>query len=319
MTVRVGLPVPDVDFDYYQRGEGDVRRSSLSSYRGRWLVLFFYPRDFSFICPTEIAEFARLADEFARLDAEVVGASTDSYFTHKAWFETDDRLAGVNYPVIADTALRMSKAFDVLLDDGATLRGTFIVDPDGQLRHMTVNEHDVGRNVEEMLRVVQALQTGELCPVSWRPGQATLNIFDEHFASAFPRLSPKGLADATSRSRAVSFTAGQTIVEQGAAADCMYVVRSGEVEVLRRRPDGRQRVIATLGAGDHFGEIGLIKELRRTASVRARTGVELLELPLDAFRAIIESSEPVAGDMRGVVEGRLTTMRASDQQNEPLS
>ena len=174
MSIHVGATAPDLIVDAYLRGVEEPQPISLSALRGRWVVLFFYPRDFTFICPTEIQEFAHLAPQFAREEAVVIGASTDSYYCHKAWFESDARLHAVAYPVLADTSHELSAAFGVLLADGATLRGTFIIDPEGVLRHALVNDLSVGRNVEETLRTLRALRTGELCPVSWRPGQPTL-------------------------------------------------------------------------------------------------------------------------------------------------
>src|SRR5262249_32369073 len=114
--------------------------------------------------------------------AVVVGASTDSYHAHKAWYESDARLRGVTYPVIADTTHELSRAFDVLLDDGAALRATFIVDPEGIVRHLQVNDLAIVRNVAEALRLVRAPQTGHLCPGSWQPGERTLS--EQLFAAA---------------------------------------------------------------------------------------------------------------------------------------
>src|SRR4029453_4597823 len=111
--------------------------------------------------------------------AIVIGASTDSYFSHKAWFESDPRLAGVDYPVIADTAHELSRSFEVLLDDGATHRATFFVDPEGTLLHMSVNEHAVGRSVEGGRGILRAFRTGAVCPVDWAPGTATLTSDDD--------------------------------------------------------------------------------------------------------------------------------------------
>ncbi|MDP9472282.1 MAG: peroxiredoxin [Chloroflexota bacterium] len=174
MAVRVGQPAPDLTVAAYVRGEPQPGQLRLSSLRGQWVVLFFYPRDFTFVCPTEIVAFARLHDGFLAEQAVVLGASTDSWEAHKAWFESDPRLAEVAYPVLADTAHALSSAFDVLLADGRALRGTFILDPEGVIRHVQVNDLDVGRNVEETLRLLRALRTGELCPEAWEPGKATL-------------------------------------------------------------------------------------------------------------------------------------------------
>lgn len=142
---------------------------SLADYAGKWAVLFFYPRDFTFICPTEIREFARLQSAFTECGCAVVGASTDSEYSHKAWFERD--LPEVAFPILADTAHSVSAAYDVLGADGASQRGTFIIDPDGVVRWAVVSDNSVGRSVGETVRALKALQTGALCPVEWEPGQ----------------------------------------------------------------------------------------------------------------------------------------------------
>ena len=152
--------------------DGRFEKKSSSDFLGKWTVLFFYPRDFTFICPTELKEFARLEKEFEECSCSIVGCSTDSEHSHKAWFERD--LKEVTYPVLADTKHEVSRAYNVLGDDGASQRGTFIIDPDGVLRYMVVSDNSVGRSVAETLRALKALQTGELCPVEWEPGQDTL-------------------------------------------------------------------------------------------------------------------------------------------------
>jgi peroxiredoxin (alkyl hydroperoxide reductase subunit C) len=174
VPVTVRKPAPDFDEEAYLRGNAGPTRVRLADYQGKWIVLFFYPRDFTFVCPTEIQAFASLNKEFEAERAAVIGASTDSYFCHKAWYESDKRLADVTYPIIADTSHRMSLAFDVLQENGAALRGTFIIDTDSVVRHVQINDEDVGRNVEETLRLLRALRTGERCPVGWAPGKATL-------------------------------------------------------------------------------------------------------------------------------------------------
>src|SRR3954467_7829486 len=156
MSIRVGEPVPDQTVQAYVRGEHGPIDFSLADQRGHWTVLFFYPRDFTFICPAELASFAGRHQAFLGERAVVAVPSTDSYYSHKAWFESDPRLAGVDYPVIADTAHHLSRSLDVLLDGGATHRATFIIDPAGTLLHMSVNEHDVGRSVDEVLRTLRA-------------------------------------------------------------------------------------------------------------------------------------------------------------------
>jgi alkyl hydroperoxide reductase subunit AhpC len=173
MTVKIGQPVPDVHVDAYVNGA--ITKVALSDYRGKWVVLFFYPLDFTFVCPTEIIGFAKAESDFTKRNAVVLAASTDSAFSHKAWFQRD--MPEVKFPVLADTAHTLSKEFDVLLEDqGIALRGTFLIDPDGVLRYQVVSALNVGRSVKETLRVLAALQTGGLCPVDWEPGQATLKV-----------------------------------------------------------------------------------------------------------------------------------------------
>lgn len=179
MSLQVGKDAPQFELEAYVRGEKEPRTISLSEYRGKWVVLFFYPRDFTFVCPTEIQAFAELHSEFEAENVVVLGASTDSFFSHKAWFETDERLTDVNFPVLADTAHRLASAYNVLLEDGSALRGTFVIDPDGLLRQMVVNDLDVGRNVSDTLRTVRALRTGGLCPANWDQGQETLSEPEE--------------------------------------------------------------------------------------------------------------------------------------------
>ena len=178
MSARIGTPTPRLELEAYVRGIATPRQLSLSQYRGRWVVLFFYPRDFTFVCPTELQAMAALHKQFEAEHAVVLAASTDSYYSHKAWYESDARLQAVSFPVIADTSHALAAAFGVLLDDGTALRGTFILDPEGVVRHTLVNALDVGRNVDETLRTLRALKTGDLCPVSWKPGQPTLSGTD---------------------------------------------------------------------------------------------------------------------------------------------
>ena len=137
------------------------------------MVLFFYPLYFTFVCPTEIHGFARRLAEFGELGAQVLGASVDSKYSHLAWAERDFGKLGL--PLLSDIKREVTEAYGVLLEDeGIALRGTFIVDPDGVLRYACVHDNNIGRNTDETLRVLQALQTGELCPIDWQPGDATL-------------------------------------------------------------------------------------------------------------------------------------------------
>jgi peroxiredoxin 2/4 len=305
MALRVGQPIPDHAVQAYVRGERAPSEFSLSSHQGRWVILFFYPRDFTFICPTELAAFAERHDDFLSERAVVLAASTDSYHSHKAWFESDPRLAGVDYPVIADTAHELSRSFDVLLEDGATHRGTFIVDPTGLLLHMSVNEHDVGRSVDEVLRILRAFRTGALCPADWAPGRATLTGDDDWLAKAFPHLTGPGLEALAERAEKISVDAGETIVAEGDPADRFYVIAHGEVAVGRRTPEGDEIELATLGPGQFFGEVGLLAETRRTATVRALDDVELLALSWEEFQHALEQSDETDRDFSEIVRDRL--------------
>jgi peroxiredoxin (alkyl hydroperoxide reductase subunit C) len=150
---------------------------SHDSFPAKWKVLFLWPMDFTFICPTEIAEFGRRHRDFADRDAELLGASTDTQFVHLAWRKQHPDLKDLPYPMLADTKRELSNALGVLhREDGVPLRATFIVDPQGIIRHVSVNDLSVGRNVDEVLRVLDALQTDELCPCNWQSGDATLKV-----------------------------------------------------------------------------------------------------------------------------------------------
>lgn len=152
--------------------EDKFSKYHLTDYTGKWLVLFFYPLDFTFICPTEITGFSKRLSEFKKLGAEVVGVSTDSVHSHKAWLK---ELGELGFPLLADMTHNVSRAYGVLQEDeGTAVRGTFIIDPDGFVRYALYHDNGVGRSVDECLRVLNALQTGELCPVEWKPGEKTL-------------------------------------------------------------------------------------------------------------------------------------------------
>ncbi len=303
--IRIGKPAPEVEGDAWVRGAHGPRRLNLSEYRGKWVVLFFYPRDFTFICPTEIASFGALQREFEREGAVIIGASTDSFYSHKAWFESHHQLLEVEYPVLADTSHQVSRDFGVLLEGGAAIRGTFIIDPEGIVRHITLNELDVGRNVNETLRVLQALRTGELCPVGWQPGQSTLTSYDEWLAKALPRLSRNVLAETTQTLQTVKYAAGDMVFNEGDSPDSFYILVSGKAEVFRRLPGGEEKTLTILEPGDYFGEIGLLTEARRTAAVRAKSSLELLALDWDGFRKLVESSEETGADFAEIVRQRL--------------
>jgi len=144
---------------------------------GKWKVVFLWPMDFTFVCPTEIAAFGKRNRDFQDRDAQVFGVSTDTQYVHLAWRQNHADLRDLPYPMVADTKRELSSALGVLhKEDGVPLRATFIVDPTGVIRHVSVNDLSVGRNVEEVLRVLDALQTDELCPCNWQKGQPTLEV-----------------------------------------------------------------------------------------------------------------------------------------------
>ena len=144
------------------------------SHPGKWLVVFFWPMDFTFVCPTEIAEFGKKNGDFKDRDAQVLGASTDTHYVHLAWRNSHPDLKNLPFPMLADTKRELSTTLGILHQDGIALRATFIVDPEGIIRFASVNDLSVGRNVDEVLRVLDALQTDELCPCNWKKGDATL-------------------------------------------------------------------------------------------------------------------------------------------------
>jgi peroxiredoxin (alkyl hydroperoxide reductase subunit C) len=162
--------------------EGEFKEIQLSDYQGKWLVLFFYPLDFTFVCPTEIIAYSDKMDEFKKIGCEVVGASIDSHYSHFAWINMPRKaggLGGLKYPLLSDLSKNISRAYGVLLEEaGVALRGLFIIDPKGVLRQITINDLPVGRCVEETLRLVKAFQFtdkhGEVCPANWTPDSPTI-------------------------------------------------------------------------------------------------------------------------------------------------
>ena len=147
-----------------------------STYAGKWRVVFFWPKDFTFICPTEIAEFGRLNGEFGDRDTQVLGASVDNEFVHYAWRKQHEDLQALPFPILSDLKRELSASTGVLNAEGVADRATFIIDPEGVVQFVSVTAGSVGRNVEEVLRVLDALQTDELCPCNWRKGAQTLDV-----------------------------------------------------------------------------------------------------------------------------------------------
>ena len=305
MSVTVGSRVPDHRMQAYLRGAATPIMVDLAEHRGSWVVLFFYPGDFTFICPTELSAFAAHHDEFTAEGAVLLGASTNSCFSHRAWFETDPRLADVRFPVIADSLRQLSESFGVLMEDGAANRGTFIIDPEGVLLHMSITGHDVGRNVDEVLRVLRAFKTGAMCPANWSPGEATLSAKDDWLAKVFPELVGPQLQSLRARADRVVFSAGETIVAEGDPADNFYVIAQGEVAISRRTPEGDEIKLAKLGRGQFFGEVGILAETRRTATVRAVGPVELISLSWQEFQQALERSDRAERDFAEIAKERI--------------
>lgn len=175
---KVGQPAPDFEMKTTADLEGLTSVAKLSDYAGKWLVLFFYPLDFTFVCPTEILALSDRLDEFTELGAEVLGVSTDSVYSHRAWLKTprdQNGIEGCRYPLASDITKQVSADYGVLIEsEGIALRGLFIIDPNGVLQYSVINSLNIGRSVDETLRVLQALQTGGLCGANWKPGQSTL-------------------------------------------------------------------------------------------------------------------------------------------------
>ncbi|HWR42903.1 peroxiredoxin [Sporomusa sp.] len=179
MSVKIGQKAPGFAMTTTYNMETLDQVAKLEDFQGKWLVLFFYPLDFTFVCPTEILGFNTRLAEFESLGASVLGVSTDSVYSHRAWIKAsrgDGGLGGyLNYPLASDITKRVSRDYGVLIEEeGIALRGLFIIDPEGILRYQVVSDLNVGRSVEEVIRVLSALQTGGLCPIDWHPGDKTL-------------------------------------------------------------------------------------------------------------------------------------------------
>lgn len=178
-VAKVGQPAPDFDMASTKNIETLGENVKLSDYAGKWLVLLFYPLDFTAVCPTELTAFSDRYEDFEGLGADVIGISTDSAFSHRAWISTPRDKGGVEgmkYPLAADPTGEVSRKYGVLIEDkGIALRGLFVIDPEGALRYTVVHDLNIGRSVEETLRVIQALQTGGFCQAEWKPGQKTIS------------------------------------------------------------------------------------------------------------------------------------------------
>lgn len=180
MTVRIGQQAPAFEVQAYDRTKNNTdnqfTKVKLSDYQGKWVCLFFYPLDFTFVCPTEIIAFNEQLAAFTKRNCVVLTGSTDSVFSHKGWCDSHPGLKDLKYLMLADNTHTLSAAYDVLdPSQGLAYRGIYLIDPKGILRYLAVHDLSVGRNVDEILRVLDGLQTEKLVPCNWKPGQATLN------------------------------------------------------------------------------------------------------------------------------------------------
>ncbi|ALS58653.1 MULTISPECIES: alkyl hydroperoxide reductase subunit C [Pandoraea] len=160
---------------------GDFTTVTEDTLKGKWSVVVFYPADFTFVCPTELGDLADHYEEFKKLGVEIYSVSTDTHFTHKAWHDTSDTIQKIQYPMIGDPTLAISRNFDVLIEEeGLALRGTFVINPEGEIKLCEIHDNGIGRDASELLRKVQAAQyvaahPGEVCPAKWTPGAETLS------------------------------------------------------------------------------------------------------------------------------------------------
>lgn len=176
--IRIGDTIKDFDLEAYHNE--DFRKMRFSDYRGKWIILAFYPADFTYICPTELEELADNYDVFKSLNAEVLSISTDSVFAHKAWHDISKSIKKIRYPMLSDQTGKVCREFGTYIDDeGQSLRATFIINPEGILKAMDMHDNSIGRSAAEILRKLEASRfvaehDGEVCPASWKPGNKTL-------------------------------------------------------------------------------------------------------------------------------------------------
>jgi len=178
MMIKIGEKIPDFAFSAFH--DGKDKKLKFSSYKGKWLVLIFYPADFTFVCPTELEEAANYYKEFQKLGAEVFSISTDTVFVHKAWHDQSPAIKKIKFPMVADPTGNICRAFGTYIEtEGLSLRGSFIVDPNGIVRAYEMHDNSIGRSIGELLRKLQAAKfvnehKGLVCPASWTPGKKNL-------------------------------------------------------------------------------------------------------------------------------------------------
>ena len=176
--LKINSLAPDFSAEIFQNE--DTRRVNLSDYRGKWTILFFYPADFTFVCPTELEALADNYEEFKKLGAEVLSVSTDTVFVHKAWHDHSEAVKKIKFPMVADPTGNICRAYGAYIpEEGLSLRGTFLIDPDGILKAMEIHDNSIGRSSIELLRKLKAAQFvrkngDQVCPMNWEPGKKTL-------------------------------------------------------------------------------------------------------------------------------------------------
>lgn len=178
MITIINTKVPDFKVQAYH--EDKFVTVTQENLKGKWSVFFFYPADFTFVCPTELGDLADKYSELKKMGVEVYSVSTDTHFTHKAWHDASDTIKKIKFPMLADPTALLSRAFGVHIEEeGLAYRGTFLIDPEGRIKLAEINDNGIGRNADELVRKVQAAQfiashPGEVCPAKWRPGEKTL-------------------------------------------------------------------------------------------------------------------------------------------------
>jgi peroxiredoxin (alkyl hydroperoxide reductase subunit C) len=176
--VKIGDKIEDMEFEVFH--DEDTKKVKFSDYKGKWIVLVFYPADFTFICPTELEQLAELHEEFKKEGAEIISVSTDTVFVHKAWHDQSPAIKKIKYPMAADPTGKLCKAFGTYIDEeGLSLRGSFIIDPEGIVKAFEVHDNSIGRSINELLRKLKAAKfvsehEGQVCPVNWESGDKTL-------------------------------------------------------------------------------------------------------------------------------------------------
>ena len=176
--LKINHPAPGFTAEAFH--EGEIKKVSLSDYKGKWVIVFFYPADFTFVCPTELGELADKYKEFVEQGAEILSVSTDTPFVHKAWHDASETIKKIQFPMVADPSHEISWKYNTLIEkEGVALRGSFLIDPEGVLKAFEVHDNSIGRSADELLRKLEAAKFveehgGEVCPANWKPGKETL-------------------------------------------------------------------------------------------------------------------------------------------------